>query len=71
MEVLIQYQDNILRAVTNSFRRYLHSTINWNQKMIGIKGPRGAGKTTLMLQHFKFDLGALVSKALYVTADHT
>jgi uncharacterized protein len=39
--------------------------------MIGIKGPRGAGKTTLMLQHLKFDLKERTSQALYVTADHT
>ena len=38
--------------------------------MIGIKGPRGAGKTTLMLQHLKYDLG-LPPEALYITADHT
>jgi len=39
--------------------------------MIGIKGPRGAGITTLMLQHLKYDLKDMVSKALYVTVDHT
>nr|WP_321353881.1 AAA family ATPase [uncultured Draconibacterium sp.] len=38
--------------------------------MIAIKGPRGAGKTTLMLQHVKYDLG-LPETALYITADHT
>jgi predicted AAA+ superfamily ATPase len=37
--------------------------------MIGIKGPRGAGKTTLMLQYLKYDLG-IPSEALYITADH-
>jgi len=37
--------------------------------MIGIKGPRGAGKTTMMLQHLKFDL-RMSSEALYITADH-
>jgi predicted AAA+ superfamily ATPase len=37
--------------------------------MIGIKGPRGAGKTTLMLQHLKYDLGT-PPEALYITADH-
>jgi len=71
MEPLIQYQDILLRVINNSFRRYLHPNINWNQRMIGIKGPRGAGKTTLMLQHLKFDLGETTSKALYITADHT
>jgi len=37
--------------------------------MIGIRGPRGAGKTTLMLQHLKYDLGT-PREALYITADH-
>lgn len=70
MDSLLEFQENLLRPVKNEFRRYLHKQINWNQRMIGIKGPRGAGKTTLMLQHLKFDLG-LSSTALYITADHT
>jgi uncharacterized protein len=71
MEPLYEYQDNLLRTVNNMFRRYLHEQINWNQRMIGIKGPRGAGKTTLLLQYLKFNLGESFSKALYITADHT
>lgn len=71
MEPLVQYQDNILRTIDNSFRRYLHSVINWDQRMIGIKGPRGSGKTTLILQYMKYDLKELASRALYITADHT
>lgn len=71
MEPLYEYQDNLLRNVKNTFRRYLHDQINWNQRMIGIKGPRGAGKTTLLLQYLKFNLGESFSKALYITADHT
>src|SRR5690606_8601519 len=70
MDTLLYYQDNILRSISNSFRRYLHSEINWDQRMIGIKGPRGAGKTTLMLQYLKFNLKELASKALYITVDH-
>ncbi len=70
METLFEFQGNVLRYVSNSFRRYLHRKINWEQRMIGIKGPRGAGKTTLMLQYLKFDLG-LPADALYITADHT
>ena len=70
MDTLFEFQENMLRPVKNDFRRYLHKQINWNQRMIGIKGPRGAGKTTLMLQHLKFDL-ELPSNALYITADHT
>lgn len=71
MELLFQYQDNLLRSISDSFKRYLHLRINWDQRMIGIKGPRGAGKTTLLLQHLKFDLKDRASQALYVTADHT
>lgn len=69
MDKLIEFQNYLLRPVTNNLRRYLHDMINWDQRMIGIKGPRGAGKTTLMLQHLKFDEG-VKQNALYVTADH-
>ncbi|MGY4383059.1 putative AAA+ superfamily ATPase [Pedobacter sp. UYP24] len=71
MESLFEYQENLLRVVNDNFRRYLHPKINWKQRMIAIKGPRGAGKTILMLQHLKFDLKEEKEKALYVTADHT
>lgn len=70
MEELLAFQENVLRRVFRDFRRYLHERIDWKQRMIGIKGPRGAGKTTLMLQYLKFDLG-LPDNALYITADHT
>jgi uncharacterized protein len=70
MDALFEFQENLLRQARNKFRRYLHNQINWEQHMIGIKGPRGAGKTTLMLQHLKYDLG-LPSDALYIIADHS
>jgi len=70
MNTLFEFQENILRPVKNDFRRYLHDQINWKQRMIGIRGPRGAGKTTLMLQYLKYDLG-LPTEALYITSDHT
>ncbi len=70
MDILFEFQENLIRAVNNDFRRYLHGQINWEQRMIGIKGPRGAGKTTMVLQHLKYDLGS-PANALYITADHT
>ncbi len=69
MQSLLHFQDTLLQGVNNNFRRYLHEKINWNQRMIGIKGPRGAGKTTLLLQHLKYGLEH-PDKSLYVTADH-
>lgn len=70
MQAILNFQDTLLQTINNDFRRYLHNKINWNQRMIGIKGPRGAGKTTLMLQHLKYDLGDRSGRGLYVTADH-
>ncbi len=69
MESLFQFQAGVLKGVTNSFRRYLHKEIHWDQKMVAIKGPRGSGKTTLILQHLKYDLDP--AEVLYTTADHT
>ena len=37
--------------ISLDFKRYLYSEINWDARMIGIKGARGVGKTTLLLQH--------------------
>lgn len=71
MDAVINFQDILLKSVNNLFRRSLHDEINWNQRMIGIKGPRGAGKTTLLLQHLKYDLEQQSGKGLYITADHT
>lgn len=70
METLFTFQDSLLQNINNDRRRFLHNKINWDQRMIAIKGPRGAGKTTQMLQHLKFDLKQS-EEALYVTADHT
>jgi predicted AAA+ superfamily ATPase len=69
MQPLIEFQESVLRPVSNTFRRFLHHRIKWGERMIGIKGPRGAGKTTILLQHLKFDLDRR-DLALYVTADH-
>lgn len=71
MQAILNFQDTLLQSITNDFRRHLHDRINWNQRMIGVKGPRGAGKTTLLLQHLKYDLGEQSGKGLYITADHT
>jgi predicted AAA+ superfamily ATPase len=69
MEQLLEFQETLLKSVKNLFRRYLHTTINWEHRMIGIKGPRGSGKTTVLLQYLKFDL-KMPNEALYITADH-
>jgi predicted AAA+ superfamily ATPase len=42
--------------------------IDWNDRLIGILGARGTGKTTLLLQRLKKQYG-LSKKAVYITMD--
>lgn len=50
------------------FKRYLYGRIDWDSRLICLKGPRGVGKTTMMLQRAKETLGP--EKALYVSLDN-
>lgn len=70
MDVLYSFHDNLLRNVNNTLFRYLLDSINWKQRMLAIKGPRGSGKTTLMLQYIRYRLNKPREEVLYVTADH-
>ncbi len=50
------------------FTRYLYDDIIWSDRLIGLSGARGTGKTTLMLQRLK-SLELDVDEALYVSLD--
>ena len=67
METLTTHFKKLLRETDTGFNRYLYSDINWRNRIIGIKGPRGVGKTTLMLQHIKQEMNP--DDVLYVNAD--
>lgn len=69
MDSLYYYNDIIAEKISLNFKRSLYDTINWDQKMIAIKGARGVGKTTLMLQRQKFGLDKN-AHSLYVSMDH-
>lgn len=59
-----------LVGLTNcDFMRYLYPRINWEERFIGIKGARGVGKTTMLLQHIKLNFPDL-AKAFYVSLDN-
>lgn len=70
MDILYEYSDNLINQVTDTFFRYLIDIINWDQRMLAIKGPRGSGKTTLMLQYLRYRLKRPREESLYITADH-
>lgn len=51
-------------------RRSLIDRIDWSQRLIGIKGSRGVGKTTFLLQHAKENFDICNKKCLYVNLNH-
>lgn len=53
---LLLQSNSIIEQVTLKFERYLLSKINWNNRLIAIKGARGSGKTTLILQYIAKNL---------------
>ncbi len=57
-----------LRSVSLDFKRYLYDQIDWRDRLICIKGAKGTGKTTLLLQHIK-ETFEDTAKALYLSLD--
>lgn len=51
-------------------RRMLMDEIDWNDRMIGIKGTRGVGKTTFLLQYAKERFGANDRQCLYINMNN-
>ena len=60
MKNLQGYFDALLEDTSSSFHRYMFSRIDWDSRLIGLVGPRGVGKTTLMLQHAKRNYHVIV-----------
>ena len=52
------------------FERELERKINWNARLISVRGSRGTGKTTLFLQHIKKTFSNNLNKVLYVNLDN-
>ena len=57
-----------IAKVSLRFKRYLYSRINWDARIIWIKGARGVGKTTMLLQHI-LEHYEDIDKTLYVSLD--
>lgn len=51
-------------------RRKLMDEINWNDRLIGIKGSRGVGKTTFLLQYAKENFKPEDKECLYINLNH-
>ncbi|MCM1452711.1 MAG: AAA family ATPase [Clostridium sp.] len=66
---LATYMNDELSRTPRKFYRYMYSRILWQDRMIGLVGPRGVGKSTMVKQHMLQQ--ADKDKWLYVSADHS
>lgn len=67
MDSLLQTHKLKLDMTTTGYVRSFHDTINWKNRLIGILGQKGVGKSTMMLQHIK--LYDNPGESLYVQSD--
>lgn len=65
---MISYMESQLKATDMRFQRYMYDKLPWQDRMFGLVGPRGVGKSTLMLQYVKTHREE--EKTLYVSADN-
>ncbi len=70
MERVIEQFRRKIASTQVRFIRQIATTIQWNTRLIGIRGARGVGKTTLLLQHIQQTFGANLNPALYVSLDN-
>lgn len=68
MEQLYEFFNKKLKETPIVFHRYKYGEIKWNARFFGVVGPRGVGKSTMLLQYIKENL--TVTDTLYVSADH-
>jgi hypothetical protein len=68
MHILLEQSERLIANTSLNFKRYLFGLIKWDNRLIGIKGARGTGKTTLLLQWIK-EQHLPTEKAAYFSLD--
>lgn len=68
---LVSFMNEQLELVDTTFKRYMYARLPWTARLVGLMGPRGIGKSTMVLQHIKESDEADRRKSLYVSADHS
>lgn len=64
---LYEYMRELLKQTPTTFVRYKYNDISWDSRLVGILGPRGIGKSTMILQRIK---NTPENHSLYITADN-
>lgn len=68
MDSLLRKSEDLVIKAAQYAKRGIYNTIQWESKLIGIKGARGIGKTTLMLQRIH-ELNLPAQEALFLSLD--
>lgn len=69
MEWFIHKHSNLLKSKKGAISRGLELEVNWDSRLIGIKGVRGVGKTTFLLDHIRTRYGDS-RDALYINLNN-
>ncbi len=69
MERLFERHDTYLSLVPMGYIRDIMHQINWDARLIAIRGPKGVGKSTLLQQYIKSHFDADDRHVLYCSAD--
>ena len=69
MEELFRKSDLKLANLNDDFERGVYDKISWNERVIGITGARGTGKTTMLLQRMRKVKNG--NDSLYISLDDT
>lgn len=70
MDAFFRTHTYLVEHVNAPVRRRLMDEINWDDRLIGIKGTRGVGKTTFLLQYAKERYGSTDRQCLYVNMNN-
>lgn len=70
MEAFYRTHNYLLEHTSSPVRRQLMDEINWNDRLIGIKGSRGVGKTTFLLEYAREFYGSDSRECLYINLNH-
>jgi len=70
MESFFRTHEYLVEHLNSPIRRQLMDAINWNDRLIGIKGSRGVGKTTILLQYAKENFPANTRECLYINLNN-
>ena len=65
---LIEFMEGQLKQTVSTFHRYMFDQISWEPRMFGLVGPRGVGKSTMILQYIKAHRDE--RRMFYIGADH-